>query len=588
MNLHVPDLRHVIGLTMRDFRHAVRGLRKSPALTAVAVVSLALGIGANVTVFSVVREMIVDDVSASRPDRLARVDGLDVSFTQYRQLRMAGAFEDLAYYRGLHDRIWHPESHNEIAWTFTTSANFFDVFGIHAYAGRLYSQTDEGRELAVTSYGFWRKRLHGDPNALGKPLDLNGRLYTLIGVLQADYRSVYGHGVSPEVYLSDAGTLNPRDRLYGIFGRMFDNASPEQTRQALTAAVDLGKGKDAARIIRIVPMSGLRANATKDGDERLFFLFFVMLFGVSGMLLLIGCSNVAGLLVARALNRRKEMAIRKALGASRFQIGRPLLMEGLLLVMGGAALGIALDAFLRSKLSDLRWPSAYGVPIEFHFQTDSRLFLYASLRAFAALLMSSLIPALRGADADLSLAIKKGEQSLPVRRLGLRNGFVMLQAALSIVLLSLCGLFTRSLLHLASEGPGFDVSHTLIAAAHTLPGQDDSLIRQRLVNRIHNVPGVVAVTSSGILPLMGEIPDAMVRREGASLAAFRRVYVMGAGENYFATLGIPVLRGRDFEIADRGLKPIPVIVNRTLAQEFFADHDPIGRHLLIPVARRVQ
>jgi len=111
---------------------------------------------------------------------------------------------------------------------------------------------------------------------------------------------------------------------------------------------------------------------------------------VSGMLVLIGCSNVAGLLVARALNRRKEMAIRKALGASRFQIGRPLLMEGLLLVMGGAGFGLVLDALLRSKLSDLRWPSAYGVPIEFHFQTDSKLFLYASLTAFAALLLSAL------------------------------------------------------------------------------------------------------------------------------------------------------------------------------------------------------
>src|SRR5271170_6288546 len=146
-------------MVLADVRHAIRGLRKSPILTAVAIASLALGIGANVTVFSVVREMILDDLSARRPDRLARVEGLDASHALYLQLRAAGPFEDLAYYGGLHDSVWRAGGASEIAWTFATSANFFDVLEIQAYAGRLYSQRDQGQELAVASYGFWSKRL---------------------------------------------------------------------------------------------------------------------------------------------------------------------------------------------------------------------------------------------------------------------------------------------------------------------------------------------------------------------------------------------------------------------------------------------
>jgi hypothetical protein len=168
------------------FRQAVRSLRKAPALAAVAIASLAVGIGANMIVFSVVREMILDDLSARSPDRLARVEGIDVSYTLYRQLRTAGAFEDLAFYRSFGDRIWRTGNRSEIVWRLTTSANFFDVLGVHPYAGRLYSQADEGRELAVSSYSFWRKRLHADPYALGQPVQLAGKLYTLVGVLPRD------------------------------------------------------------------------------------------------------------------------------------------------------------------------------------------------------------------------------------------------------------------------------------------------------------------------------------------------------------------------------------------------------------------
>jgi hypothetical protein len=210
---------------MSDFRNALRGLRRSPGLVTVAILSLTLAIGANVTVFSVVREMILDDLSARRPERLARVEGADISYAAYRDLRLAGGFEGLAFYRGLRDRIWQTGGRNAMVWTLTTSVNFFEVLGVGASRGRLYSQADEGREFAVLSYGFWSRRLRANPSAVGLPIQLNGRLFTVLGVLPRDYRSIYGHGVSPEVYLSDAGNSDPGGRLGGVFGRQRDGLS---------------------------------------------------------------------------------------------------------------------------------------------------------------------------------------------------------------------------------------------------------------------------------------------------------------------------------------------------------------------------
>ena len=564
-----------------DFRQAVRGLRKSPVLAAVAIASVAFGIGANVTVYSVVREMILDDLSARHPDRLARVDA-DVSYALYRDLRHAKVFQDLAFYHSFRDWTWRTRTRSELAWTMTTSANFFDALGVGPSVGRLYSQGDEGRAIAVVSYGFWRKRLHADPNAVGRPLELNGRSYLALGVLPRDYRSVYGRGISPEVYVPIV--TDPDHCL--LFGRLRDGLTREQTRQALVTTAERLAGKDLSRqLSELRPMSGIAGNTARGGDEIRFFIFFAMLFGVAGMMALIACSNVAGLLLARGVSRQREMAIRKAVGANRFQVARQLLVEGFVLVACGAVAGLMLDAFLRDRLSYVRWPSAYDLPFEFHFQNDSGLFLYASLTAFGALLLSSLLPAVRGSNADLSLALKQGEPSLSIRRWSLRNGFVMLQVVLSMVLLMIGALFTRSFLHLSATSPGFDVRHTLIASLHPLPGRYTEErswdLRQQVIRRVEAVPGVVGVTSTGILPLMGEIPGATLRRQGEPVSAIRQVWVMGVGENYCTTLGIHIMRGRDFEITDRDRRPIPVIVNRTLAREFFLDADPIGEHLLM-------
>jgi putative ABC transport system permease protein len=562
-----------------DIAHAARGLRKSPALAVIAIASLALGIGANVTIYSVAREMILDDLSARQPDRLARVDAA-IGYPSYRDLRRAGVFQDLAFETGLGDLNWNTGTRNEHVWQISTSANFFDVLGVGAALGHLYSQSDEGRQVAVVSYGFWRKRLRSDPNIVGYALQFNGRLYTLLGVLPRDYRSIFGHGVSPEVYrLARTDSLNCH-----LFGRLRDGLTREQARQALVAAAVTIGGRDFAQQISILrPMAGLAAHAASAGDDRRYFLFFVTLLGTALMLAMIACFNVAGLLLARAVSRQRELAIRKALGANRLQLARHLLAEGLVLVVLGTGAGLIVDAFLRHWLSYVRWPSAYDLPFEFHFQNDRGLFLYAFAAAVAALVVSSLLPSFPGSNADLGLAMKQGEPAFSIRRWNLRNVFVAIQLALSMVLLMLSGVFLRGFLQVVAVNPGFDVSHTVIALLYSQEhrGQNGWSWRNGVVRRVREVPGVLGVTSIGTLPFMGELPQNPVRRDGDPLSSARDAYSVGAGEQFCKVLGIPILRGRDFEVADRLRQPVPALVNRTLARQLFGDADPVGAQLLV-------
>jgi len=251
-------------------------------------------------------------------------------------------------------------------------------------------------------------------------------------------------------------------------------------------------------------------------------------------------------------------------------------------VVLGAGAGLIMDALLRNQLSYVRWPSAYNLPFEFHFQSDRGLFLFALAAALTALLVSSLLPSLRGSTVDLGLAMKQGEPAFSIRRWNLRNSFVAMQLALSMVLLTLGVLFLRSFAWVSGVDPGFDVSHTVIATVYSTKHRGPSgwSWRDGIVRRLKQVPGVSGVTSMGTLPFMGELPQDGLRRKGDPHSSSRDAYDVGAGEEFCKTLGIPILRGRDFEIADRSHQPVPILVNQSLAQALFGEADPIGAQLL--------
>jgi len=570
---------------------AARFFRHNRGLAAAAVSSLALGIGGNVTVYSVVREMILDDLSAARPDQLVRT-GAGLTLSQYRELQQAGVFQDVAFYHSFRTWNWRSGDHGEIVWTIQCSPNFFDVLGVRGGAGRLFTSADADAAVVV-SYGFWKRRMGGNPVAAGAPFELNGRLHRLAAVLPEDYRSVYGLSVSPEVYVrTDSGAAN--DASWIVFGRLRDGQSREGARQALAAAAGRMWGADFAQRFAVLrPMAGFAAHTVVEGNG--FYLFFAALFAVAGMMALTACANVAGLLVARGRSRERELAIRKALGASRWQMARPLVAEAALLVVAGAASSLALHAVLAGQLRAVRFPSAYGVPFEFHFRTDGGLLLYAAAVALAALVIAALAPALRGSDVDLALALKRGEPAFSPRRWSLRSAFVALQMVLAVTLLMVGALFTRSFLHVALEDPGFDAGHILMAGvqpgpegtpgggpegtAKNAPADGMATYRERLLRKMEAVPGVIGASSMAVRPLAGELPKDAVRRDGDT-APTLEAYVAGVGARYCETMGIRVLRGRDFEVSDgagRGVRP--AILNRTLARQLFGNGDPVGRRV---------
>jgi predicted permease len=350
----------------------------------------------------------------------------------------------------------------------------------------------------------------------------------------------------------------------------------------MAAANRIGGQDFVKQISGLRPMAGLAAHENSTGDDRRYFLFFATLIGTSLMLAVIACFNVAGLLLARGATRQREIAIRKALGANRFQVARHLLAEGFVLVVLGAGAGLIIDTLLRNQLSYVRWPSAYNLPFEFHFQSDRGLFLYALAAALTAFLVSSLIPPLRGSNVDLTLSMKQGEPAFSIRRWSLRNTFVAMQLALSMVLLTLGVLFLRSFRQVAQVNPGFDVSHAVVALVYSQSrGSSGWTWRDGVVRRVKEIPGVLGVTSIGTLPFMGELPQYPIRREGDPASSARDSYEVGAGEHFCNVLGIPILRGRDFEIADRSRQPAPALVNQTLARRLFGDADPVGAQLLV-------
>ncbi len=390
-----------------------------------------------------------------------------------------------------------------------------------------------------------------------------------------------GHGASPEVYAPVR--LDSQQRCHPI-GRLRDGVTRAQAEAAWISTAERipGRGSEPNRQSAVLrPLGGLAANAAGEGDPRRFYLFFVTLFGVAEALTLIACGNVAGLLLARGVNRQREIAVRKALGAGRWQVARPIAAESMVLVGGGCVVALVVDAFLRDRLSQVRWPNAYNVPFEFHFHGDSGLLAYALLTAFAALLISALVPALSGSDVDLAIALKRSEPAFGFGLRGIRPiSFAGIQVVLSVLLLTLGAVFTRGFLQIAAAGPGFDSAHTLIAAVHPFPRHRELewQWRERLVSRAGRVPGVLSMTSTDLLPLMGEVPSVLVRRKEDS--AVLDVYGVAVGERYFQTLGIHILRGRDFEIADRDRKPTPAIVSRTLGRQLFGNADPIGAQLV--------
>ncbi len=578
---------------LADLKYAGRALRRNPAFAAAAVLSLALGIGANLAIFSLTMEFLFSRPSVRDPQSLAYVilgGGSNAAPPQYRFMKDAHIFDGLAGVNPETEANWRYGDDTYRVWGARVTDNFFDVTGVPVTLGRPIHAGDQ-RE-AVLSYGFWRGRLGGDPNVLGRSLVFDGVLYTVVGVLPPDHRTLIGFGFSPDLYLTIDPTTAGNETTAMLYARL-----PTQTpRQAvyprlLALCRELDKAFPRAEY-KWSNNTEIRGVA---GLERLKLLsgmpiaaFFGMLMTVVGLVLLIACANVASLLLARAASRQHELAIRQSIGASRGRIVRQLLAESLLLAIWGTVAGLLLNFAMAALANRIRLP--LPVPIRLQIQPDWRLLSYAIGLAMASALVCGLMPALKATKRDVQTALKLGERSVAAR-LGFRSVLVIAQLTSSVVLLLTGFLFLRNLLLSNSLSPGFDIHHTVWAYMRLVPERYSSKdpaesknkidrVSHRALEQLRDLPGVESAATAAVVPLNGNNKFGEdVRVDGHNQAQQLLYTGNWVGPNYFKTMGIPLLAGREFLPADREAAPHVVILNQSMARRLFGEQNPVGHTL---------
>jgi predicted permease len=567
-----------------DLRYAARALRRSRALTLAAVGSLALGIGANTTIFSIAKEALFSQPSCRDPQSLVEISvggNTWIPMSQYRFLEDAHAFDGLA---GMNIQMvvnWRDGNRSyRLAGTHVTG-NFFEVTGIPVAMGRPIERGES--DVAVITHGFWTRRLGGDPSVVGRTLALDGKPYTVVGVLPRDHRMLAGFGFTPDLYLTkDPGEV----MLYARLPRGMTRQAAYARLKPICLELDRAYpdvNRKWAKEVGLSAVGGTERLHEEAGSAAMpVVAFFAMLVIVTAIVVLIACANVSSLLLARAFTRSREFAIRMSLGGSRGRLVRQLLAESLLLALLGTGAGLLLNLWLTRLLSGVHIPTP--LPIELIIQPDRMLLAYSVALAFVVTLATGLVPALKGTRAGIGGALKEGGRHAGPAGHTLRNALVVGQLAVSILLLSAGLLFIRNLVQATSFNAGFDTTHTIVA---TVQGPSD---RREFVNtaleRLRALPGVEAASPAYAVPLNPFLafnrPGGQFRPDAGSRTVRVGYNSNSVGPDYFRIMAIPILEGRAFLDSDRAGAPEVVILNDNMARRLFGNTDPVGRILRFP------
>ncbi len=581
----------------KDIRYGFRNLLKRPVFTIVAVLTLALGIGANTTIFSVVNGLLLRPPAAiARPDRLVDVHATEPRGSSFHSF----SYPNYLYYRdqnkvfaGLVAYTAMPLSMNagaqpERIFGMLVSGNYFEVLGTRPAQGRFFlseeDQTPGTHPVVVVSYDLWQQRFGADRGVAGKTVTLNGHSFTVVGVAPQGFRGTWT-GLSPDAWvplmmqsqvrpgpdlmsrgvsglemiarLSDGVTLPQAQTAMNLLARQLADAYPETNR---------GSGVD------------LRSASTVPGQFRGALIgFMAILMFVVGLVLLIACANVGAMTLARASARRKEIAIRLALGAGRRRIVRQLLVESVILFLLGGGVGILIAIWATRLLLAFKPPA--DVPISLDLGVDVRVLLFTLLVSLATGVLFGLAPALQASRPDVLSALKN-DASGGSHRLRLRNAFVVAQIAISLVLLVTAGLFLRSLRNATTIDLGFkpeDVQ-TVTLDLRT-QGYDQPKGREfyrQLMERVAALPGVRAASLARMVPLNGNNMKEGISVPGREPPPDERTNLVGLNivdERYFETLEMPLLHGRTFNETDKQGAPQVAIVNETMARRFYPSPD---------------
>ncbi|HKU73019.1 MAG TPA: ABC transporter permease [Pyrinomonadaceae bacterium] len=609
---------------IKDIRYAIRGLLKRPGFTLIAVLTLALGIGANTAIFSAINATLMRTQPVSDPDGLVYVfngpSGSIFSYPDYVALRdQNNVFDGLVAWGGITASL-NSNDQTDLVTGAIVSGNFFDVLGVRAQRGRLISPEDDktpgAHPVAVISQGLWQKRFAADPNVVGRQLLLNGNVFTVIGVLPAGFDGLQ-LGITRDLYVpmmmqatmrppraGYSGEMNPDllqvrgNRWLFSVGRLKPGVTAAQAQSSLALiAKQLEEAYPTTNRNRGISVSALRESDDPSSRQQLSSVARLLM-AVVGIVLLIACANVANLLLARSSSRTKEIAVRLAIGATRGRIVRQLLTEGVLLAALGGAAGLLLAWWITRTLAAAPPPTG-ALPINPQFSIDLRVLLFTSGLSLIAGIVFGLAPALRASRPALIPALKDDSTAFfeRTRTFSLRNLLVVTQVALSVVLLIAAGLFLRSLRQAQTIDPGFDSEKVVTLPLninllrYTRP-QGQQFYRQ-VTERVEAIPGVESASVARIAAVSGNTSvrslliegrtgsDNQFRSDGAGPAAGDNTSVNAnvIGPGYFQTMGIPLLQGRDFNAQDTEDHPRVVIVNEAFVRRHFPSEDAIGKRL---------
>ncbi|MGE4066087.1 MAG: ABC transporter permease [Vicinamibacterales bacterium] len=600
---------------LRDLRQGLRQLARRPAFAAAAIASLALGIGLNTTLFSVVNAVLLKDTSLRDPDRLVEVytgfdeyPNLSTSYPDFLDLRQAAdAFEGLAasaFVRGILSTGGRPH----LVSGEVVTANYFDLLGVTPGLGRGFAAGEDAEganPVLVLAYGLWQRQFGGDPGVLGRTLEVSGQAYTIVGVapptfagtmpgLQPDFWAPLGmvdrlsfSGIQMTAGNEDAPSrLNRRGwRWLFVKGRLAPGRTLEEARaqvETLYSRLSTEYPETNEKSYgSVLPSAGVRFHPLVDGYVKAASA--VLLVAV-GLVLLIACGNVANMLLARGQARKRELAIRAAVGAGRGRLVRQLLTEGLVLSVIGGGLGVLVAWWAGQLLTGLT-TDVLPVPIRFNYAVDGTVLAFAAAVSLGTAVVFGLAPAWSASTPDLVPALKEavGGSDGRRRRVTMRDALVIGQLALSLVLLVAGALLGRGLLSARGTDLGFDPGPVAVLGFNLqMNGYDEdraAAFRQRALEAVAAQPGVLAVSTASRLPLS---PD--VNMEGTLVPGHDQpgddptpIDEVEVGADYFTAVGVPIVSGRAVTRDDVERHARVVVVNETMARQYWPGRDAVGQ-----------
>jgi putative ABC transport system permease protein len=594
----------VIDKLTQDVRHALRLWRRRPGFALVGILTLALGVGANTAMFSIVNAVLLRPLPYAHADRLVAIWSRTSSFprglltyNEYEEIRrQSGTVESIGLYLPQSVNLTGVSEPQRLIGSFA-SGSFFDVLGLKAERGRLYSEEESApgtvKPVAVITRQLWHERFNGDESVIGRTITLNGTVFTIVGVMAPpfDAKTVPGDGyfIFGDVFLPAAQFPTPGG-LYKAGPVMIGIGRLKTGVSAAAAHTDL----DVIAHRLLAADTNAQAGRTLESESAQESVVgasrpaLMLLFAAVGVVLLIACVNVSQLLLARAIDRQKEIALRAALGASRGAVTRQLTVEAALMAVTATGVGLVLGRWAVQGVTWLQPPA--GVPIPTQIPLDGRVLLFTGTIAAVVAMLCGLAPALKTSRPDISRVLQAGFRRASSAGRRTRDVLLVVEIALSVTLVAVSALLIQSLLAVQNVPLGFDASNVftlefrLPQTKYTKPDQIARFFASA-IERVRAVPGVETAALVRAVPFSGNggntgyVVEGRPAPDSASLPQARFHLVT---PDYFKTMKIPLLKGRDFTDHDDLQAPLVAVVNETFARVAWPDDDPVGKHFTTP------